>query len=224
MKEQAEAALTEKSSQREDGQPKANVESLSCANLAWLTARVDALQIACERLHGLISGFGILLQRLGKNSSEVCSGVSWNSYRLRPEQHCKYLGWGGTRQCRASLHQFVEYGGEAENFAPCIKFLAARLFRRHVSRGSHDVAGLCRVQGPFGAKLCNLRQAKIHDFDQAIGPQHDIFRLDITVQDAGSVGRLQGGSALNHHIESFLEGEVCPVAKRSRRVSPSINS
>src|SRR5262249_17244269 len=83
--------------------------------------------------------------------------------------------------------------------------------RRHVSSGpeNHARRGPAKRQGGFFNLKARLRreggkefrQPEIQNFDEAVGPQHDVFRLDVAVNDARGVRHLKGAGGLNGHVE-----------------------
>src|SRR5262249_6007751 len=81
-----------------------------------------------------------------------------------------------------------------------INRFSLRLFWRHISDGSHHDAGLCpghdrglrffetRARAAAGSlRLHQLCQTKIQNLGVAVGRYHDVFRLQIAVNDSSSV-------------------------------------
>ena len=62
-----------------------------------------------------------------------------------------------------------------------------------------------RVRSPFvGARLQRLGQAEVQDFDRSLRRDLDVGRLQIAVDDALLVGRLQGLRDLQGNLEGFV--------------------
>jgi hypothetical protein len=87
---------------------------------------------------------------------------------------------------------------------------------RHVSRGAHDAPGLGGLRGRL-AGLADARQPKVHNFDHAIAPHHDVLWLDIAVHDASPMCRLERHCALNADLDRLLHWQLAraePFAQR----------
>ena len=85
---------------------------------------------------------------------------------------------------------------DAPDVGAVIHGLAAHLFRRHVSdRAEHDAGLRARdvriaAGGRVGSNR-NLGEAEVEHLDEAVGPQHDILRLDVAMDQAGGVGGVE---------------------------------
>jgi hypothetical protein len=61
----------------------------------------------------------------------------------------------------------------------------------------------CRLGGARLLRECG--ETKIHNFDVAVAPQKNVFRFDIAMNDACSMGRGERAGDLRGHIESVSE-------------------
>ena len=69
----------------------------------------------------------------------------------------------------------------------------------------------------------DAREAEVHDLDDAVGPDHDVLRLEVAVDDPGTVRRLERGRALPHQVERLRQlGRT--FAQPLRSDTPSTNS
>ena len=73
---------------------------------------------------------------------------------------------------------------------------AQGLFRRHVLRRAHHHAAACEF-----AALPRAHQAKVHQRGAAIGPDHDVRGLDVTVNDALAMGIIERVGNLTHDLD-----------------------
>jgi len=77
-----------------------------------------------------------------------------------------------------------------------------RLLRRNVMRAAHEQAGLSESgHGDVSG------DAEIHDFHRAIGRDHEVLRLDIAVDDAMLVSRLQSCGHLSGDVQGLMDGK-----------------
>ena len=72
----------------------------------------------------------------------------------------------------------IKDGAERPDVATFIGRLAAKLLRRHVGKCPEQTTGLS-----LGG-IHDARDPEVHDFDGAIGGDHDVSRLDITMNYA----------------------------------------
>ena len=88
-----------------------------------------------------------------------------------------------------------------------------RLLRRHICDRAHHHAGvrldLCLVQSlsincaqPLWRQLGESEVQHLHD---TVASNHDVFRLDVAVNDAGLVSRLQRRGYLRGDVEHFTD-------------------
>ena len=129
-------------------------------------------------------------RRLGTGSSECRAMMAWDDGPVNGRLTTQHLVQGArqTVLVAATVHRGT--GG---------------LFRAHVLRCSHDHTGqreLLRargVQGPCDAEIGN------HGLPAG---QHDVFRLDIAVDDAVLVGVLQGAADFAGDLERGVEWQL----------------
>ena len=57
--------------------------------------------------------------------------------------------------------------------------------------------------------ICKFGYAKVKNLDIAIVPHHDVFRLNIPVQNAGSVRGSECAGQLNRDIQHFADSHAC---------------
>ena len=97
---------------------------------------------------------------------------------------------------RIASDHLVQDHADAPDVGAVIHVLAAHLFGRHVSdRAEHD-AGLrprdARVAaGGHVGSDCNLGEAEVEQLHEAVRTQHDVFRLDVAMYEAGAVGGVE---------------------------------
>src|SRR6266540_6736396 len=88
-----------------------------------------------------------------------------------------------------ACRDLVEHGAEGENVRLGRDGFAARLFRRHVTDGPDDearVRGRSRRSGRY-RRMVQPRKTEIEELDVPIGPDHDVIRLDVAVDDLRGV-------------------------------------
>ncbi|MDH3943421.1 MAG: hypothetical protein OEV06_04945, partial [Anaerolineae bacterium] len=86
--------------------------------------------------------------------------------------------------------EFVKDDAEGVEISTLVNLSTHGLFGRHVEHGTNDGA----VDGHSGGD--GTGKTEIHEFDSAVGIDHEIFGLEITVDDALFVGMLEGGANL----------------------------
>ena len=153
---------------------------------------------------GLVAGGGLLGERLGEDGG---GGTRFGQDGRRGEQRGEDLGGAGARESRTAGEQFGEDGGEAEDVGAAVEFFASRLLGGHVAGGADHAARLGGVWGGGFAGLQDSGEPEIDDLDEAVGAEHDVFRLDVAMNDAGAVGGIKGGGALEADGEGFFGWE-----------------
>ena len=111
---------------------------------------------------------------------------------------------------------FVEHDAEGKKIGATVEFFAPQLFWRHVSHGANGRARAGQFQdarvgeslrisagGPGGAR--NFCQPEIENLGVAAIGDEDIRRLDIAVDDAFAVRRIQGVCDFDRQREQALE-------------------
>ena len=94
---------------------------------------------------------------------------------------------------------FVEQHPEAVKIGAGIDFLAANLFWTHIARSAQRQAGA----GHDGAGAESFGDAKVGQHRRAVFPEQDILRFDVAVDDAASVGVMQGIGNRPSDVQSF---------------------
>ena len=128
----------------------------------------------------------------------------------------QYRGYGlvsgsGSERGRSRYH-LMKHHAQTPNVCPCVHRHFAQLFRRHVVHraDSHSRLSLhfvdrgrfvdvIQFRGPF----VELGDAKVQYFDVAVCAQHDVFGLDITMDDPGGVCCFQGPRNLSREIQGL---------------------
>src|SRR6185312_9827075 len=95
----------------------------------------------------------------------------------------------------AASGHLVEHGAEGALVGAGVERFAADLLRRHVPRRTHQCprrreAGGFKIVGGGGEAAGD---AEVENLDAAVGGEHDVLRLEVTVEDAGGVGGGQSG-------------------------------
>src|SRR5262249_15446260 len=97
---------------------------------------------------------------------------------------------GFTDERRPSGNGLVQYDTEAEDVGARIDLFAPRLLGRHIADGAKyqpwrriDQSGIRRFDIHAGARFHQFSQAEIQHFYQTILTDHDVFRLDVPVND-----------------------------------------
>ena len=104
---------------------------------------------------------------------------------------------GFARKRLSSRYQFIEHDSKTENIRSRVRPLPAGLFGRHIIGGSHHRTrirlDMCLRFG-FRIGFANARalfdefcQTKIQNLNDAIAADHNVFRLDVAVNDPGHV-------------------------------------
>src|SRR6185503_332942 len=93
---------------------------------------------------------------------------------------------------------FVDHDTEGKQIASRVEFLAAGLFRGHVCDGAHrnalhggDDLGWrdCQCRGLCKRRLC---ETEVENLRLPARGEEDVRRLDVAMEDAASVSRVQG--------------------------------
>ena len=121
--------------------------------------------------------------------------------------------------------QFVQNGAEGEQIRAMIDGESADLLGRHVADGAEHHTRL-RRRGQRGEcarcrrrrlTLRQLRQPEVENLDAAIPGNEDVLRLEITMEDALSVRRLEPARDLKGMLDRLANSDraaIQPVAKR----------
>lgn len=115
-----------------------------------------------------------------------------------------------------SANQFVQENAARPEVRSMIELCAAQLFWRHITK--------C-AQGPSGFSspnrrnigLIGLRQAKIDEFHRTARVNHDVFRLQITVDNVALVNMNECAGDGNHHLEGQTHARLLLLQKVTQR-------
>jgi hypothetical protein len=174
-----------------------------------LSCQAGVLQVGLDFSRALVPKVTVLLQRLaddslhfwrklaielrGCNRLAVQDGVKDHSRRVASKRHL------------SGCH-FVQHRAEREQITARVQLPSAHLLGRHVGYRSHRGSRACQVlvrnccrctclSDADGirreALAAHLRQAKVQDFCVAAACHENIGRLDVAVDDALGVGRIE---------------------------------
>ena len=93
---------------------------------------------------------------------------------------------------------FIQGHGEAVHIATLVTLGAAQLLGGNIQQGPNDPA-VARL----ALRTAHTGNAEIHDLEQAIGRDHDIGWLDVTMDHAHPVRIRQGGCRLRDHRQAL---------------------
>src|ERR1044072_2299202 len=105
-----------------------------------------------------------------------------------------------------ATRHLVKNRAQAEEVASIIQLLTAQLLRRHVGHGSRynvDLRHNARAFTRQWSFLNRLGQSEVQHFHVAAGPDHDVFRLDVAMDDAVSVRFSDGADDLAPYLYHF---------------------
>ena len=108
---------------------------------------------------------------------------------------------------------FVKNHAQTPDVCACIKRQPASLFRRHVSGGPHHHAcvGIHEKHCGNGSRrscfccLSKFCQTKVDDLSVAVSAQHDVFRFDVAMDNAGLVRSCEGRRDLYPKLQHFAD-------------------
>ncbi len=141
---------------------------------------------------------------------------------------------GGHGLDRAALHERMPSRGELVEDEPKgklvgveIDLLAKRLLGTHIAGGAHDRADMGQARGAAARRyeahggfaagdgiddaavgFLPMRQSKIDDFDAAFGGEHDVFGLQVSMDEAGGVCGGQAVGYLCSEIGEFSDRDA----------------
>src|SRR5207253_1586922 len=78
--------------------------------------------------------------------------------------------------------ELIENGAQREDIRPMVYWSSRCLLRRHVTWSAHHHAGLGH------ARITQFRDAKVEDFNVSLVGQHQVGRLQVTMDHASLVG------------------------------------
>ena len=119
----------------------------------------------------------------------------------------------------------VEHAPEREDVRAVVDRASLRLLGRHVANGAHDDSRrgpgrerrLFRGRGEERRLCAQLRQAEIQHLDVSACRNHQVFGLDVAVDDAGGVRGRQRVGGLHRVVEHLLEIAVRSIDQIAER-------
>ena len=60
----------------------------------------------------------------------------------------------------------------------------------------------------FRPRQSKLGEAKVEHLDEAVGPEHDVLGLHVTMHDSRSMRDTQGGRRLNRDVEGVVDADA----------------
>ena len=173
---------------------------------------LEVLQIAKQLFCGLIALVYLFAQRLGDDPLQYLRSLGhepgerrWLFFEYRNDDVARRFA--GKRN--AASDHFVEQHAQTPGVSACIDIQSARLFRRHVVWRTHDHTRL-RTQHGRRLRLAarggeQLGQAEVQYLYDAILAQHDVLRLDVTMDDSGLMRCGQRRRDLRGNTEQFTD-------------------
>ena len=177
---------------------------------------LDLQQLVSNIEHRLVAAVQVFSQAAQNQSLEIARQVGhdlpWRR-RLRPQYGLEcFDGRLAFEWARAGGH-LIQRCAKAEDVAARIDLAADRLFRGHVRRGARGAAGSTHAfatqigdgRGPrvLFIDLRQLREAEVEHLDRAVVADHDVARLEITVDDAPRVRRGDRVGRRDRNTEQF---------------------
>ncbi len=179
---------------------------LPCANgrRGHALAARGSKEIGAHVGGALVAILPALGQGLHHHAVELIGNVRRDRRRLRRRLRNVLVGHGHGRiaaERRLAGQQLKEQAAGRIQIRARIHHFATGLLGREILRRAHHGIRLRHRGRGVGDRAGN---AKVHDLDLAIGSEHDVARLDITVNDAFAVRILEGGQ----HADDDLHGLV----------------
>ena len=150
------------------------------------------------------------------------------THRVRSFPHDRGRGPERRLSCErmSSRQQLVEHHPEREDVRPPINQLAPRLLRRHVGHRTRHGSPLCQL----GRRGClPVRDAghppgepKINHLHVPARRQYDVGRLEVAMDDARRVRRLERVGNLPGHGQRFTERDGSCREPRGERLPPRV--
>jgi hypothetical protein len=154
----------------------------------------DCPQLREQLSHVLVPVLPILSQRFPNDAIQLRRDfpLSQNVRGVVLENRGNRRGDGGSAKRRPIGEHFEHHHAKAEDVASSVDVAPLSLLRRHVRRGAEHDAGERLVRRGAARFRCQpLGQPEIDHLHHAIGPQHDVFRLDVAMDDPRVVRRQQ---------------------------------
>ena len=159
--------------------------------------RPQGAQVREKRRRGGIPALRIARHRSGEHDARLRRhGRRLQRLDLGREVRRDPLGGRPSGKGRMPGDHFVKNGAEGKEVRPLVERLSAELFGRHVAEGPDDGAGLGQGDlGPiFAACLVFVHPGdpEVEQLAEVVAGHHDVFRLDVAVQNARRVGVDEG--------------------------------
>jgi Major Facilitator Superfamily len=175
----------------------------------------DATQVDNQLAHRLIAVGRILLQRLFDQHPEA-------DWRFGGER----IGWlmndvvqdvdvARAREWLPAGQRLAQHDPEGKDIAPGVQRPSHRLLWRHIGHCADDETGArqfgCRATShTVSRRVAELRQAEVGELRVAASGDQNVVGLDVSVQDAGLMGR---GECISYSEEQFRD--LAPCARLS---------
>src|SRR6185369_2884485 len=109
----------------------------------------------------------------------------------------------------ASGNHFVKHHAQTPDVSAIVESLhRQRLLGRHVTYSSHYDACFGVKQFAIGVALLpdGLRETEVEHLHDAVAPaQHDVFRLDVAMDDVRLMRCIQSGGDLDANLQHFVK-------------------
>ena len=109
--------------------------------------------------------------------------------------------------------QFVKDQPDGEDVRAGVQFFRPRLLWRHVLDRAQHGAGLGHAVG-----LQRSRQAEVHHRHASLAVAHDVAGLQVAVDDALAVRRLQSGAHLLDDFHGLVRRKLAPLRQQGAQV------
>src|ERR1041384_6007010 len=119
---------------------------------------------------------------------------------------------------RLSGHHLIKHYTQTKNIRALVDIFTQRLFGRHVTRSSHDGAGISNSDrnsdrfriGAGALAIGQLCKSEVQHFHETIAhefvlPQHNVFRFYVAVNNAFGVRRLECHCDLDTDAERLVQ-------------------
>ena len=178
-----------------------------CSDLSTGPPALRALDDATHGRHRLNPTISVLLQAALQELADSRRGLGRQSFPVRfvGEHGGNGVGCANAAKRPMAGEQFIEHAAERPDVGSMVHVPAARLLRAHVRRRAHDVPCVGHLRGTVAPRLRvldvavsrdDLGQAEIQNLHGSIWRDLDICRLQITMDDASVVRRLQSSRDL----------------------------
>src|SRR5947208_92570 len=110
-------------------------------------------------------------------------------------------------------YHFVKHHAETPDISALINVLSGRLLRRHVTNGPqyspkiglHQQQRFVSRHGCWQFLLGELCNPKVEHLYVSVRPEHDVFRLDVTVHNSRLMSGSERTRGLDRDVNSFIQ-------------------